>query len=187
MPGIRARHLVCLILLAGLVTGALAAPYPYPGDNLSISVNRTGNNFIWLWWGNSSFESAPNLTKTIFVDQEKVCDNCSLTYFILTDINPDEEHIIEIRGFNTTLNSWNTTAYATNKSYEQDIWMLLYIGIGLIVAGWFTAPILILLAAPIFLLGFGMAYDMTTQSYIILTYGIGFVFSMVTFALRWNY
>lgn len=173
--------LVVLTLVTVPVTGFIG-----PGDTINISVNRTGDNFVWWWWGNSSMDSGPNVTKTIFVDQELKVSNGSLNYYILTDINPDEEHIIEIRGYNQTLNSLNYTIIESSKTYEQDIWMLLYIGCGIVVIGWFTAPILILLSSGVFLLGFGMAYDMTTQSYILLTYALAFVFSMFTFAIRWG-
>jgi len=165
------------------------APIPdrFPGDHLSCSVNKTGDNFIWWWWSNSSMESAPNLTETVFLNGNVVVQNGSLGYYVATGLNPDEKQVLELWGFNQTLNTRNTTCICTDKTYEQDIWTLLYIGCALIVLGWFTAPILILLSCGVFLLGFGMAYDMTTQSYIILVYGIGFVFSMITFYLRWNY
>jgi hypothetical protein len=157
-----------------------------PGDNLTISVNKTGNNFIWWWWGNSSRESAPNLTKTIFIDNEVVIDNTTFDYYILSDINADEYHIITIRGFNRSLNTLNTTVSLSSKTYEQDIWWLLILGTIILVIGWFTAPLLIMLSIGIYLLGFGMALDMTNQSYILITYGLAFAFSMITFAMRWK-
>ena len=132
-------------------------------------------------------ESAPNLTETVFLNSQKVVDNGTIGYYVATGLNPDEYHVLELWGFNQTLNTLNTTAICTNKTYEQDIWTFLYIGCVLVIIGWFTAPILILLSCGIFLLGFGMALDMTTQSYILVTYGLGFFFSMVTFYLRWGY
>ena len=118
MSNIRIRWVTtALILVFVLVSGVMAAPYPYPGDNLTISINKTGDNFIWWWWGNSSMESAPNLTKTVFVDNYKVVDNTTMTYYVLTDINPDEKHVLELWGFNQTLNTLNTTTVCTDKTY----------------------------------------------------------------------
>lgn len=166
-----------------------AAALVGPGDHLEVLVNKTGDNFLWWSWYNTSLNSdtAPNLTKTVFVDTVKVVDNTTMDYYLLSDLNPDEKHVIEVRGYNVTLNTLNTTVIRTDKTFEQDIWTLFLIGIGLIIVGWFTAPLIILLSIPMFLLGFAFALDMTTQTYLIWAYGFGIGLSMLTFVLRWGY
>ena len=176
---------ILLILLLFTSCSGIASAIIGPGDGLNITINQTGNNFILWRWDNSSMDSAPNLTKTIFIDQVKVVDNLSLGYYLATDINPDEEHTIEILAFNVTINSYNNTAFNITKTYEQDVWTLFMIGTGLTVIGWFTAPLLIILAFPVYLLGFGMAIYQTAQSYIILLYGLSTVLSLIIFAIRW--
>ena len=174
---------IFLVVIFMLV--CLSSAYQGVGDGINITVNLTGDNFILWRWDNASFDSGLNLTKTVFVDQVKKVDNSSLNYYLATDINPDEEHIIEVRGYNLTLNTLNTTSFNVTKTYEQNVWYPFLIGTGLLVTGWFTAPVLILASAPVYLLGFGMARDMTAQSYIFLLYGLGFVLSLFIFGIRW--
>ena len=178
-----ARLGIFIILIFMLVS--LSSAYQDVGDGINITVNLTGDNFILWRWDNASFDSGLYLTKTVFVDQVKKVDNSSLNYYLATDINPDEEHIIEVRGYNLTLNTLNTTSFNVTKTYEQNVWYPFLIGTGLLVTGWFTAPVLILASAPVYLLGFGMARDMTAQSYIFLLYGLGFVMSLFIFVIRW--
>ena len=179
-----ARLGILIILIFMLI--CLSSAYQDVGDGINITVNLTGDNFILWRWDNASFDSGLNLTKTVFVDQVKRVDNSSLNYYLATDINPDEEHIIEVRGYNLTLNTLNTTSFNVTKTYEQNVWYPFLIGTGLLVTGWFTAPVLILASAPVYLLGFGMARDMTAQSYIFLLYGLGFVMSLFIFVIRWQ-
>ena len=174
-----------LLLIVIFMLVCLSSAYQGVGDGINITVNLTGDNFILWRWDNASFDSGLNLTKTVFVDQVKKVDNSSLNYYLATDINPNEEHILEVRGYNLTLNTLNTTEFNVTKTYEQDVWYPFLIGTGLLVTGWFTAPVLILASAPVYLLGFGMARDMTAQSYIFLLYGLGFVLSLFIFGIRW--
>ena len=176
---------ILLILLLFTSCSGIVSAIIGPGDGLNITINQTGNNFILWRWDNSTLDSAPNLTKTVFIDQVKVADNLSLGYYLATDINKDEEHTIEILAFNVSLNTLNNTAFNITKTYEQDVWTLFLIGTGLTVLGWFTAPLLILLAFPAYVLGFAMAVSQTSQSYIILLYGLSACLSLFIFAIRW--
>ena len=178
-----ARLGIFIILIFMLIT--VGSAYQDVGDGINITVNLTGDNFILWRWDNASFDSGLNLTKTVFVDQVKKVDNSSLNYYLATDINPDEEHIIEIRGYNLTLNTLNATSFNVTKTYEQNVWYPFLIGTGLLVTGWFTAPVLILASAPVYLLGLGMARDMTAHCYIFLLYGLGFIMSLFIFGIRW--
>ena len=175
-----------LVLLLVYVLFTVGSAYQGTEDGINITVNLTGDNFILWRWDNSTLDSGPALAKTVFLNGKKVKDNSTLNYFLATNINPNEEHILEVRGYNLTLNTLNTTEFNVTKTYEQDVWYPFLIGTGLLVTGWFTAPVLILAAAPVYLLGFGMARDMTAQSYIFLLYGLGFVMSLFIFVIRWQ-
>ena len=169
--------LVCILVTVG-------SAYQGEYDGINITVNQTGDNFILWRWDNSSMDSAPLLTKTVFINGNKTVDNGTLNYYLLTGINPDEKQIIEIWGFNQTLNSWNTTTKLVSKTYEQNVWYPLMIGSGIVVIGWFTAPVFIIISIPMFAWGFQMARDMTKQSYIMYAYGFAFVITFIILVIR---
>ena len=177
-----ARLGLVLVLVCVLIT--VGSAYQGVYDGINITVNQTGDNFILWRWDNSSLDSAPLLKKTIFINGNKTVDNGTLTYYLLNGVRPDENQIIEIWGFNTSLNTLNTTTFNITKTYEQNVWYPLMIGSGIVVMGWFTAPIFIMISPLLFAWGFQMARDMTTQSYIMYTYGFAFVISMAAFVIR---
>ena len=177
-----ARIGLIFILLFLFIT--VGSAYQGVYDGINISVNKTGDNFILWRWDFNATDSGSLLTKTIFINGNKTVDNGTLTYYLLSGINPDERQIIEIWGYNKTLNTLNTTAKLVSKTYEQNVWYPLMIGSGIVVVGWFTAPIFIMISPLLFAWGFQMARDMTTQSYIMYAYGFAFIISMAAFVIR---
>ncbi len=167
-----------LLLLIFLV---IVPASSYVSSDFTITVNKTGSSFIWWSW---ELKDDTNLTKTVFVDNSLKISNTTLNHYIASDLNPNEQHTITLFLFNITQNSYNGSYTSTSKTYEQDLWLPLYITLALIAIGWFTAPLLIYVGIIPAFYGLQFAYLQTQQSYIVFLYGFMMIFTILAAALR---
>jgi hypothetical protein len=152
-----------------------------PAGAFSITVNKTGANFIWYSWDTTNDY---NCTKTVIFDNKVIVQNASTTMYIASKLNTNEQHILSVTLYNQSMNTNNGTYTSTAKTYEQDLWLPLYITLACVLIGWFTIPLLMYVGIISSFYGLIFAYLETNQSYLLFLHAFMLFFTMLACAFR---
>ena len=140
--------------------------------------NETGTTYINWTWGNISEP------QSVYVDGIlKINNGTSLGYYVLTNLQPNEEHRIDVYSNTTWL--YNATKYDMAKTKESAWYFpLIFTVVFMILGGYFSFYFSYLSIISAFW-GLMTVQKYTSTEYIIVMYGFLFMFSLyVTYEMH---